>query len=749
MVTLPEDPAGLAATYQHVLSGKRALIVIDGVENKEALTMFLPPPNSALLATSRSKWKLPPRVTVINLDRFSTEEARRLLLQLVPWIKRESADEVCELCGNSPLAIRIVAGIISRKPELTPEQHVQILRGRIGETQVRPYNNLEAVLSLAYDGLAPDASRTFRCLAVFPSSFDALAEEVICTDPQNRNLQKLLEQHLIRADIPKGRYSLHPLARQFALKHLKAEEENRIARQHSRYYANLLSTTNSQYKQGTESADVALRVFDAEWINIRAGQSWAAVHLEQDLQALELCNNYPYAGRELLELRQHPRERIRWLKTALVAARILGDKKSESAHLSLMGIAHLSLGDLSQSVSLFQDALELAGSVGSKQLTSVALANLAGAYQRLGQLDRAENTLSQALRIAREIDDHRTEVSILNQLGDIHVNRGQFRIAIEFFERSLSTIREMGDSRLESSTLTGLGNAYSRLGELHRAAEYYEQSLALARKLKHKHGEAGALSNLGIIYQELGNIDESVAPLERALDIFREIGDVHGEAIVLGNLAISRAETGSYREAGDLFARMIEIVREAGNKAAEALALCNLAYVNSMLGENTNARALFEQALTILKDMGDRHGVARALSGIANTYANIGDIERAISYFEQARQIAGELGSRRSLAHILNNLGDVSIRDKRFDQAIAYLEQSLDIARETGAKRLEADALWHLGEANQHLQRIPVARKYAEEALAIYNQTNSPNSSKVQAALTRWANENSPPVLKT
>jgi len=739
LVALPEDSAGLSATYQHVLNGKRTLIVVDGVPNKEALRLFLPPPNSVLLATSRSKWRTPPQMRVINLDRLSAEDARGLLLNLVPWIDQESADEICKLCDYLPLAIRLVGGIITRGPEHTPERYLHTLRDRIHAPQGHPPDTLEAVLSASYEGLSAEASCTLRYMAVFPTSFDASAEEEVCDDPHNKNLVDLLERQLVTVVGTPDRYSLHPLVRQFALKHLSRDEQNRVARKHSRYYANLLSTTNQNYKEGTESAHIALRIFDSEWANINAGQSWAALHLENDREALELCNLYPYAGRELLELRQHPRERIQWLEAALAAARLLHDKKSESAHLSLMGIAHLALGEISQSISLFKDSLELARNLGHKQLTSVALGNLASGYQRQGRLRESIDVLNEALRIAREIGDQRTEISILKQLGDIHVSLGEFNVGIEFFERSLGIIRELGDDRLESSALIGLGNAQSRLGELYRAVEYYEQSLALARKVKHRNGEAAALSNLGVVYREMGNVSAAVAPLEEALSIFREIGDRQGEAMALGNLAIAFAESGSYREASELFGHMLEIVRDAGNKEAEALALCNLGYVYSMVGENSNSRALFEQALEILKEVGDRHGVARALSGIANTYANVGDSARAISFYEQAVEISRELGSRRSVAHILNNLGDVSIRDRRFEQAIGYLQQSLDIAREIGARPVEADALWHLGEANHQLGRTSFARNYAQEALAIYNQTKHPNVSKVQAALTEWS----------
>jgi len=743
LVALPDDLAGLVATYQHVLEGKRALIVVEGIADAEMLRLLIPPSNSVLLATSRAALMPPREMTIVDLDHLTDEQARQLLLRIVPSIDHAIADHICALCDYRPLAIRIAGGAITSQPDLAPDIYLKLIRERLDKVKGRYWKSsgeasVEATLSIAYEFLSPNLSLTFRKLAIFPTSFDPVAEEKICDDKENKYLNELVDRNIVLADGLTDRYSLHALVRQFAGRHLTIEEGVEIAKKHSWYFAQVLSTANEYYTRGGESAALGIKVFDAEWENIKTGQSWAATHIDQDSLALELCNFYPYAGKDLLELRQHPKERIPWLEAALSAAKILKDQKSEASLLCLIGIAYIALGEGANATDYFNQALDVARKVGSKHLESVALANLGSIYQEQGQQSEAINIYEQALVTAREINDHRNEVTILGRLGDSYVSLAKYTQAIGIFESSLDIVRKLGDVRHEATILSGLGNAYSSMGESRRAIQYYEQSLSLSRKIDYRHGAAAALSNLGLAYQNIGESSTAISFYEQALDIFREISDPRGEANATGNLAIAYAQLGDYKTAVERFSRMLEIVRELGNREGEALALCNLGFVFSTLGDNSRARTLFEQSLEIMRRIGDRHGEAKALSGIANTYVNVGDSTQAVSFYEQALNIDREIGSRRNEANVLNNLGSANANAGQIDKAISYFEQALSLAREIDGRRIKADALWNLSQAYYQLGNLSKARNYAEEALTVYNKIQDPNASKVLATLSGW-----------
>jgi hypothetical protein len=85
-----------------------------------------------------------------------------------------------------------------------------------------------------------------------------------------------------------------------------------------------------------------INLLDDEWVNIRAGQEWAAEHAK-DLEAADSCSYYPAAGAHLLRLLVHPRERVRWLQAALSAARQLNDRRGEGRHLNNLGLTYAAI----------------------------------------------------------------------------------------------------------------------------------------------------------------------------------------------------------------------------------------------------------------------------------------------------------------------------------------------------------------------------------------------------------------------
>lgn len=128
---------------------------------------------------------------------------------------------------------------------------------------------------------------------------------------------------------------------------------------YSAHYAEALRTLDNVYLTGDDDDD-ALRGFNLEWENIRSGQEWAAARMEEDDAAAALCLTYPGAGTYLLDLLQHPRERLAWLGAAPAAARKLRDREGETAYLVNPGAALFQLGEVGRAAECWQESLALA-----------------------------------------------------------------------------------------------------------------------------------------------------------------------------------------------------------------------------------------------------------------------------------------------------------------------------------------------------------------------------------------------------
>jgi tetratricopeptide (TPR) repeat protein len=301
---------------------------------------------------------------------------------------------------------------------------------------------------------------------------------------------------------------------------MDADEDGEARLKHASHYKDVLSTANQLYGKGGENVLTGLRLFDLEMENIRAGRAWVSTNSEE-VDYLELCNEYPNAGHRILPLRLLPGERIKWLESGLKAARSLENREYEGYHLGNLGVAHRNLGKARKAIEYFEQSLTIARDIGDRQGEAGALGNLGNAYADLGETRKAIEYHEKSLTIRREIGDRQGEGGVLNNLGRGYYRLGDVRKAIEYFGKSLTIRREIGGRRGEGISLNNLGLAYYRLGDIRKAIGYYEQSLAIKRQIRDRRGEGITLFNMGLVWSDLkDNKDRAVDLMKQALEIF-------------------------------------------------------------------------------------------------------------------------------------------------------------------------------------------------------------------------------------
>ncbi len=586
---LPETEAELRGLYCSVLSGQRALLLMDNARDAAQVEPLIPPASCLLLVTSRWHFHLP-GLFARNLDTLPAADARKLLLTIAPRIDGRAA-EIAQLCGCLPLALTLAGRALAERESLSVDDYVR----RLQDARKR-LEFVEASLALSYDLLTSELQRRWCMLVVFPATFEqagAAAVWQVEPDAAQDALDELVRYSLVDflpSPVPAGdgggaggggRYRLHDLARLFADTRLSAPDRADAGQRHAAHYADVIGVANQLYLQGGESLRAGLALFDLEWPNIQAGQAWAAARStlpplsetgegwgEGDTVA-QLCSDYPDAGTYCLNLRLHPREWINWLEAALSAARKLKDRQAEGNSLGNLGAAYAALGEARRAIEFYQQQLVVTREIGDRRGEGNALGNLGNAYAALGEARRAIEFYEQALKIEIEIGDRRAEGNALGNLGIAYKNLGEARRAIEFYEKQLVIVREIGDRRGEGAALGNLGNAYADLGEARRAIEFYEQALKIEIEIGDRRAEGNALGNLGIAYADLGDARRAIEFYEQQLAIVREIGDRRGEGNASWNLGLVYEEQGDLARAAALMQVCVDYEREIGHQDAE------------------------------------------------------------------------------------------------------------------------------------------------------------------------------------
>jgi tetratricopeptide (TPR) repeat protein/Cdc6-like AAA superfamily ATPase len=519
----------LVAAYRSQLNGKRVLVLLDNVATAAQVTPLIPPQGSALLITSRNALIVSGMVT-IALDQLSPEDALTLFMSISPRVPKDIAAEICELCKYLPLAIRAAAGTLEIMADLDPASYAVQLRneqkrldllraddstGTLGEVQ-------EASFNLSYSLLTDRAAEVFRKLAVFPDTFDAKAEEIICEDPAHARLTELLKYSLAFYDNPTGRYRVHPLLRLLAQRHLKESESESIAKNHALYYLQVIKDANTRYNKGGNSSIEGRSIFDREETNIHTGFTWSISQPASDMEAASICSQYAEYGSQLLELRKSPRERIEWFTHALNAARRIKNERAEMKHLIDLGGAQSNLGQHRHVIELYTAALKIARDLDVPQVELLIQSNLGLTYRDMGETEQAMKCFEEQLAISQRLGNARGESVALVNLANLLLAANKITEAISYYENAVNISRRTSDLQGEAMALGNLGRAYMKLGHINRAQEFYRQQLEISEKLGDRFGEGAARFNIALVARQI-DLNEARKEATIALRIFDEL----------------------------------------------------------------------------------------------------------------------------------------------------------------------------------------------------------------------------------
>lgn len=307
---------------------------------------------------------------------------------------------------------------------------------------------------------------------------------------------------------------------------------------HAQYYKNKLSEVADLYSVAGDNVKQSLILLDKIWPNIQLGQAWATTNVENDLEAKQLCCDYPNVGSNILNLYQHPLDVIKWRNDGLVSARSLKRLDSECLHLNNLGNSYLKLGNPSKAIEYLKGALQISQEIEDRFEEATALDSLGSAYADLGKFPKAIEYYEQALIIARQLKDEISEGASLSNLGNAFADLGNYDKAIEYGELALNITHKLNLQIEKSTVLTNLGAIHYILGNFHKAIEYHNQALGVVRNLGLRSKEGDVLNNISTVYAELGEDQKAFEVLQNALVIHQETNNLRSQAMTLFNLSM-------------------------------------------------------------------------------------------------------------------------------------------------------------------------------------------------------------------
>lgn len=632
---LPDSADERAELFRDLLGGRRVLIVLDDAVTEQQVTALLPGnADCSVIVTSRRRLTGLPSVARVEIGAFSLRSATELLTRIVGPARiaaePDGVAELCRLCGNLPLALRIVAARLAARPQWTVADLVERLTDESHRLDELHHGEMgvRASISLTYDGLSTPAKVLFGRLALLecPSFASWVAAPLMQIDvPQAQDvLEELAEAYLIDMDLGPTpgavRYRLHDIMRPFARERLAEEsvEDRRAALE--RWFGSLLTLTGEahrrEYSGGfLQQASSASRWslpdslisrlmadplgwFEQERASIVAAvRQAAATGLAEHswslaLNAVTLFESHSYLGD--------------WAQTheiALRAARKAGDRRGEATMRYSIGSLHMFEQRFDLALGQFEQAYDLFAQMSDRHGMAMVQRNRAFLDRTTGDLDSALSRGEEALATFRALGDHIAEAHVLQNLAEVRILYGDEAAAHQLLERAGSICDQLGNRRVGAQVQHRLGNLLLSREDLDGAHAAYTRAMASVRESGDQVGEAYVRLGLASVALRRGDAPAAERILQVALDLSVSTGERMTESQVLLGLAEAALVRGHLEAAGEQVERSILGFEDMGAELLRARALNVRGRIQLVSGCPQSATLAWRQAQDLLSDL--------------------------------------------------------------------------------------------------------------------------------------------------
>ncbi|MFC5661766.1 BTAD domain-containing putative transcriptional regulator [Kitasatospora misakiensis] len=553
---IPTGLAERAARYRSLLSGRRVLVLLDNARDAEQVRPLLPgSPGCAVLVTGRTRIGALPNARFTELPVLPAEDAVTLLTRVVGpervAAEPEAAGELVRLCGQLPLAVRILAARLACRPAWGIARLVEQLGGdryrldalRSGDLAV------ESSFRFGFDQLDAEQARAFRLLAVPEVPELSPAEVAAVLDRPGPVAEELAESlvdcSMLEVSAHPDRYRYHDLLRAFAQRLgsdgaaveqveqvERVERAGVLARLVDHHHARVAAAPGSPVggraaRGGGDYVAVGALVGQCAKLPRPAAAAVPALDRLAEL-LLGVCLSAD-SGRATRPL-GHAANAL------LHAALEHGDRTAEARARLVLGRLLIEVGSASSALSELLRARDLCTAHGLPQpLLALAHGSLAACFVQLGRPDEAVAGFSAAVAVRQRAGDRRALAAELLDLAGAFARQGRYGAANRVIDQSLVVSHELADHALEARARDSLGSIAHDRGQHDEAVTHRRAALALTDPDDHRR-TGRILLRLVESLRAAGRGPEAVETAERAVEALTLDGDQRGRGLALAAL---------------------------------------------------------------------------------------------------------------------------------------------------------------------------------------------------------------------
>lgn len=301
------------------------------------------------------------------------------------------------------------------------------------------------------------------------------------------------------------------------------------------------------------------------------------------------------------EYRSYPDSAIFHGNEALKLSEKLNFEKGSANAYKYVGMGYYFLGNYSETINSWQQALSNFEAINDKVGVSNILSNLGALYANQGDDVKALEFHLRSLKAAEESKNTLRIVTSMINIGVIYLNNPKTQdIALKYNLAALPLSEKLGNNDAVGTVAVNLGEIYFRKEAYDTALFYYEKSLNAFRK-SNSGNVPYTLTNIGRVYMKRGDFQKAIGFQQEGYEIAKQSDAKLEMTATLLGLADTYSEEGNIKSAIKSYDKAREIAQEIGAKNELKQTYAGLAKSYSKISDYGNAFK-FQTLLTEIKD---------------------------------------------------------------------------------------------------------------------------------------------------
>ncbi|MBM7770661.1 tetratricopeptide (TPR) repeat protein [Actinokineospora baliensis] len=504
---IPTSLAERTTLYRSLTAKARLAVLLDNVASAAQAKVLIPAsPGSVVVATSRRQLLglVATGAVPVRVDPLPKAGGLRLLASYTGQARVDAEPEnaalLTRMCGGLPLALCVVAALVTARPRRSLGWLVERLRDehrRLDVLSVEEDYSVRATFDLAYEDLADESKTAYRAIGLSPGAL--VVPELLATglsadvEDAAEALESLVDAGLVE-EFDEGWYRAHSLV------HVHAKA---LATQHNGDATAVLRRIVDWYV-------ATIREVSHTLMPARPVQPWSSE------VSVELPPRLAGAAEALDWLERVHGDVVQVIRTSL----------DQGWHEPAYLLAH-ALQPLFVLNKQFMAAIEVcelgkrAAAVSDQPGREASMRkHLARLFIEIGQYESAEREIRATLADAVERQIPAQVASAHKSLGLLHQTRGAHDVAVADFRTALELLPGTARPWTRALLLLSLGTNEVDAGNAQDATEHIEAAREIFREQPDEYNIARADRELGRARLALGSPAEAENLMRKALAVF-------------------------------------------------------------------------------------------------------------------------------------------------------------------------------------------------------------------------------------